>query len=254
MKFLEIVIASNGENLSWAKGMESIIIEYSTAKQLNKHKQKHIDIEYNKKFSNPIRMVNYSGNSFSSFLLGLKKNIYFARSVSSEIDNILNSSTQSLEADLNLLTGHRIVHIENKPNMCEANQYLTHIITNYNNLSNYTVFTQGFPNDHVSDIKSEIIKNIGNDFATLPSSEIRNLNDNGHDLLALQFAEIIIGKKIKKSVWSAGACFMASKNAILKNDISWYKKIMENGLSFKDSKFAIERLWSVLLSPNEDWS
>lgn len=254
MKFLEIVIASNGENLSWAKGMESIVVEYSTAKQQNQNKAKHADFEYKRDISNFNFTRNYSNNSFLSFLSELKKDIKFARSVSKEIDEVLSLTNRHPEFSMDLLSGHRVVQIENNPNMCEANQYLTHIITNYSDLSEYTVFTQGFPHDHVRNINCEILKNIGRDFSTLPSSEARNLNDSGHDLLALQFAEIIIGKKIKKSAWSAGACFMASKNAILKNDISWYKNILDKGDSFKDSKFAIERLWSVLLSPNEDWS
>jgi hypothetical protein len=254
MKFLEIVVASNGENLSWAKGMQDIIIEYSTSKQLNKHKQRHADTEYRKNIPNLNNMRDYSGNSFSSFLSGLKKDIDFARKLHAEIDDILNSNTQSLQVDLDLLSGHKVVQIENNPNMCEANQYLTHIITNYDNLSAYTVFTQGYPHDHVSDIKSEIIKNIGNDFSTLPSSKIRSLGESDHELLARQFGEMVTGKKINKSIWSAGACFMASRSEILKNDISWYKNILNKGDSFKDSKFGIERLWSVLLSPNEDWS
>jgi hypothetical protein len=254
MKFLEVVIASNGENLSWAKGMQDIIIEYSTSKQLNKHKQRHADMEYKKNISNLNNIRDYSSNSFSSFLSGLKKDIKFARSVSKEIDEVLSLTDKDQESSMDLLSGHRVVQIENNPNMCEANQYLTHIITNYDNLSAYTVFTQGYPHDHVSDIKSEIIKNIGNDFSTLPSSKIRSLGESDHELLARQFGEMVTGKKINKSIWSAGSCFMASKSAILKNDISWYKNILDKGDSFKDSKFAIERLWSVLLSPNEDWS
>jgi hypothetical protein len=254
MKFLEIVVASNGENLSWAKGMESIVVEYSTAKQQNKNKQKHADFEQRKDISNFNSTRNYSNNSFISFLSELKKDIKFARNVSKEIHDILSLTDKDQESSMDLLSGHRVVQIENNPNMCEANQYLIHIITNYKDLSEYTVFTQGYPHDHVRNINCEILKNIGKDFSTLPSSESRNLEDRGHDLLALQFAEMITGKKIKKSTWSAGACFMASKKTILKNDIFWYKKILENGSSFKDSKFAIERLWSVLLSPNEDWS
>jgi hypothetical protein len=226
MKFLEIVIASNGENLSWASGMEEIIIEYSTAEQQKFDKQKHIDAQYLQDFFGGSRFFMDHPSSLAGFLLSLKKNIKIARKFCKEIDNILTPDSKDSELDLDILEGHRIVRVENNQNMCEANQYLTHIIKNYDSLAEYTVFTQGYPHDHVSDIKSEIIKNIGKDFSTLPSSQAKNLNDSGHDLLALQFAEIITGKKIKKSAWSAGACFMASRKAILKNDISLYKKIL----------------------------
>jgi hypothetical protein len=254
MKFIEIVIATNGENLSWASGMQDIVIEYSTAEQQRLNKSKHIDAEYSKSLSFHSHTRMTSPRSFSSFLLNLKKDIKTARKFSKEIDSILSLDGERSELELDILTGHKIVRIENKPNMCEANQYLTHIIQNYDSLSEYTVFTQGHPNDHVHDIKLEILKNIGNDFSTLPSSKIRNLGERDHELLARQFGEMITGKKINKSIWSGGACFMASKNAILKNDLSWYKNILDKADSFKDSKFAIERLWSVLLSPNEDWS
>ena len=254
MKFLEIVIASNGENLSWAKGMQDIVIEYSTAEQKKFNKQKHIDAQYVETFSYHDRSFLGRPMSFASFLLNLKKDIKTAKKFYNEIDSILSLDLESPELELDILTGHKVVHIKNNENMCEANQYLTHIIKNYESLSEYTVFTQGHPNDHVHDIKLEILKNIGNDFSTLPSSKIRNLGERDHELLARQFGEMITGKKINKSIWSGGACFMASKNAILKNDLSWYKNILDKADSFKDSKFAIERLWSVLLSPNEDWS
>ena len=254
MKFLEIVVASNGENLSWASGMQDIIIEYSTAEQQRFNKSKHIDAEYLKSLSFHNNTWINSPRSFSSFLLNLKKDIKTARKFSKEIDSILSLDGERSELELDILTGHKIMRIENKPNMCEANQYLTHIIENYDSLSEYTVFTQGHPNDHVDDIKLEIIKNIGKDFSTLPSTSVKDLNVSNHDFLARQFGEMITGKKVSKSIWNGGACFMASKSAILKNDISWYKNILDKGDSFKDSKFAIERLWSVLLSPNEDWS
>ena len=254
MKFLEIVVASNGENLSWASGMQDIIIEYSTAEQQRFNKSKHIDAEYLKSLSFRNNTWINSPRSFSSFLLNLKKDIKTARKFYKEIDSILSPDEENSQLELDILTGHKVVHIKNNENMCEANQYLTHIIQNYNSLSEYTVFTQGHPNDHVHDIKLEIIKNIGKDFSTLPSLKIRSLGQGEHELLARQFCEIITGKKINKSIWSGGACFMASKSAILKNDLSWYKNILDKADSFKDSKFAIERLWSVLLSPNEDWS
>jgi len=254
MKFLEIVIASNGENLSWAGGMQDIVIEYSTAEQQKFNKQKHIDAEYVRALSHRGSFWLCSPNSFATFLLKLKNDIKIARKFHKEIDSILSLEGESPEPELQLLTGHKIVYIKNNENMCEANQYLTHIIKNYDSLSEYTVFTQGHPNDHVDDIKSEIIKNIGKDFSTLPSTIARCFNVNNHDLLARQFGEIITGKQINRSIWSAGACFMASRKAILKNDISWYKNILDKGASFKNSKYAIERLWSVLLSPNEDWS
>jgi hypothetical protein len=254
MKFLEIVIASNGENLSWANGMQDIVIEYSTAEQQKFNKQKHVDAQYVETFSYRGGSFLNHPMSFASFLLNLKKDIKTAKKFYKEMDRILSLDTENLELELDILTGHKVVRIKNNENMCEANQYLTHIIQNYYSLSEYTVFTQGHPNDHVKDIKLEIIKNIGSDFSTLPPSKIRSLGEKDHELLARQFGEMVTGKKINKSIWSAGACFMASKNAILKNDISWYKNILNKGDSFKDSKFAIERLWSVLLSPNEDWS
>lgn len=254
MKHIEIVLATHGENIFWANGLESIVTEYSTKKQEPNISDRHRE--------NRLRNISFLNHSFGhnpnqtihDFLKSLRSMVRTARDINLELTKILSPNGQDGVDELGVLSGHNIVNIENDNNLNEANQFLYHITKRYDSLAETTIFLQGHPFDHVKNPFAEILKSIGKDFSCLPSPKIGKLGDSGHDLLARQFGEIITKKKVESSCWSAGACFMASKSAILANPLSWYENVLKEAKDFKDSKFALERLWAVVIKPNEDWS
>ena len=254
MKHIELVLATHGENIFWANGLESIVTEYSTKKQASRIYGRHME--------NKIRGLGHSIQSFShspnqtihEFIKSLRGMVNMARYINLELTEILNPHSQDVVDEVGVLSGHNIVEIENDGNLNEANHFLTHIITRYDSLAETTIFLQGHPFDHVKSLFAEILKSIGQDFSCLPSAGTRKLGNDGHDLLARQFGEITTKKKVGSSCWSAGACFMASKSAILGNPLSWYEDVLGEAKAFKDSKFALERLWAVVINPQRDWS
>ena len=178
MKTVEIVLATNGENLLWANGLQSIITEYSTSPQKPHQKVKHLKLDSrlghrNAGFGNIDPM--------QEFISDLKERIKYAKEMYVNLATILNFNEDPKSNKNVYLSGHKVVSIENDPNMCEANHFLTHITKNYDSLSDSTFFIQGFPHDHCSNILTEIIKSIGADFQTLPKSQKRSLGKNDHD-------------------------------------------------------------------------
>ena len=255
MRHIELVLATHGENIFWANGLESIVTEYSTKKQSSKVFDRHKGRGLNKNFNHPNYNIGHGhDHTIDGFLKSLRGMVSMARDINLELNKILSYQGQYTNGDTGALSGHNIVEIENDENLNEANHFLTHIIKRYDSLSDATIFLQGHPFDHVKNLFAEILKSLGQDFSCLPSAKVRKLGDDGHDLLARQFGEIITQKKIESSCWSAGACFMASKKAILGNPLSWYEKVLSEARAFKDSKFALERLWAVVINPNGDWS
>lgn len=254
MKHIELVLATHGENIFWANGLESIVTEYSTKKQASRVSDRHKE--------NGLKNISRASHNFShspnhtihEFLKSLRGMVSMARDINLELTEILNSHSQDGVNEAGVLSGHNIVEIENDGNLNEANHFLTHIIRRYDSLAETTIFLQGHPLDHVKNLFAEILKSIGQDFSCLPSAGTGKLGNDGHDLLARQFGEIITKKKVESSCWSSGACFMASKSAILGNPLSWYEDVLGEAKAFKDSKFALERLWAVVINPRKDWS
>jgi len=255
LKHIELVLATHGENIFWATGLESIVTEYSTKKQSSKISDRHKDRILNINFNHPNYNIGHGHNqTIDGFVKSLRGMVRMARDINLELNEILSHQGQDTNGDTGVLSGHSIVEIENDENLNEANHFLTHIIKRYDSLSENTIFLQGHPFDHVKNLFAEILKSLGKDFSCLPSAETRKLGESGHDLLARKFWEIITQKKIESSCWSTGACFMASKKAILVNPLSWYENVLLEAKAFKDSKFALERLWAVVINPSGDWS
>lgn len=255
MKYIEIVLATHGENILWASGLENIVTEYSTKEQALVPSLYHKEKSGMSLALRDFRGINHNGSSgIDDFLRCLREVVGLAKTFHYEIGEILNEQPYPADPNLRVLKGHKIVKVENDKNLCEAKHFLTHIIQNYDSLAETTIFLQGHPFDHIKNLYVEIIRTLGQDFSCLPSAKKKKLGDSGHDLMARQFGEVITKKKIESSYWSAGACFMASKNAILANPLSWYENVLKEAKDFKDSKYALERIWSVVINPNEDWS
>ena len=162
----------------------------------------------------------------------------------------------------------------------EAKTYLDFIVTNYKNLPERTVFTQGHPDDHVS---TEYIKEFINflhsddDFRYFTSGILKiektdspgiwkesgNLKHgywtNEHHENSSCIRDIIsLFPKSIESGWEfgAGAIFGVSKKSILRNDVEFYLELIhyldssENVLNPIEAH-VLERMWKLIFNHNE---
>lgn len=245
-KPIEIVIANHGTNLGWAVGLESIITEYSTSDNKTSH-IKHRPRQPSSRLFAQRAPIAQKGNDIDSFIELLHDVISEGKRIKDQIGtafSLLEKYEKTSESDIGT---HKIVRIENNTNLCEANHFLTHIINEYDNLADITIFLQGYPLDHSPNFTRNVLLNLGSEFCTIPKSEPSTLEKDDHGQLAISFSDVI-GRKTRESCWSAGGQFMASSNAIRKNPIEWYQIVLEKAKEFKDAKFALERLWHVVIT------
>jgi hypothetical protein len=145
----------------------------------------------------------------------------------------------------------------NLPNIGrEADTYLNYILSNYNNLSDITVFTQANPFDHCYDFVEKV--NTTTDFNNVvwlgtnwgpvtknfeggPGERPLPLLDICEELFQIKFS------KDKTFIFSAGAQYMVPKNFILKKSLNWWKNcyIVFNKY-IETSPWAYERIWPLI--------
>jgi len=136
----------------------------------------------------------------------------------------------------------------------------THIYDNYDNLTDYTIFLQGYPFDHSPNIIYNLNKYLNNkelsiDFEFL-SESILNCNLKGcsyHPMLPLiETYEKLFGERKEKMEFQfgAGAQFIVSKQKILQRPKDFYLKIIE--MLDKDicpiEGYVIERFHKLIFS------
>lgn len=145
----------------------------------------------------------------------------------------------------------------------EAHTYLNHIINQYDNLSDYTVFCQGDPVFHHKDFVQKI-----NDFYNYPQSQPlyfgplihENVNSirapqHPHGLPIYYFIELLFGKKCHPSTtiaFHAGAQFIIPKYNILNRPLNFYK-FLHKFVSYDSESlepWIFERLWPIIFDPN----
>ncbi len=117
----------------------------------------------------------------------------------------------------------------------EAHTYLTHIIRNYDNLSDYVCFLQGNPysneKGHLNKSIDEL-ENMNSDFDIMPLSYLLecDLDGNPHHP-KLQVKEIIFDQFFTSCPdrlrFIVGAQFIVSKSAILNRSKSFYEKLLK---------------------------
>lgn len=152
----------------------------------------------------------------------------------------------------------------------EAHTYLTYIIDNYDHLSNYTIFVQGNPFDHSSDLVTKIKGFDGkSDFFDLSDSILasgRYGNRTRFESKTAESAQRIFLEEITDFGFGKGAQFIVSKKAILFHPKVVYQKILDymmEGLAFDKicvihnpgknckctnlfSPWILERLWKTI--------
>jgi len=146
----------------------------------------------------------------------------------------------------------------------ESHTYLHHIVNNYNNLSDVTVFTQGDPFPHCPDFiaKVQLIIQDGLDepFRNLSNwvLQIQGLNCTAwpHHCwpnLIPEVAHCLFGEEFNRPIWfGAGAIFAVTKEAIRRHPLSFYKiaiQFFTNGepdTGCRGFGHAFERLWPTI--------
>ena len=147
----------------------------------------------------------------------------------------------------------------------EGETYLNHIIENYDNLSEYTLFIQDDTDDHIPDYETFIhfcndFINQQKQFALYPCSWRKNgkvrrrtITDGICTLHTLPSHD-----SIKKSCEMHGIClpekyatetcafFICHKNIILKHNKEFYIKLREWLLSNYKNGFVLEHLWKLI--------
>ena len=122
----------------------------------------------------------------------------------------------------------------------ESHTYIRHIVDNYNNLSDYTIFVQGNPFDHSPGLIG-YIENILNleennkDFSWLTSNMFRTdfeykREPNMSVCPYIKFAyETIFGESpdFEAFIFGGGAQFCVSKSRIQERPLSFYKNILD---------------------------
>ena len=141
----------------------------------------------------------------------------------------------------------------------EGHTFATHILNYYDNLSDYTIFLQGYPFDHCKDVINIFInssicnKNFHEDYIML-SHNIRKCTTEkceSHRGIPLKkvydvlFPESTTCRNIS---FGPGAQMIVSKNRIHSYSLDMYTKIVDMLSSSKNPSegYVIERYWSLL--------
>lgn len=153
----------------------------------------------------------------------------------------------------------------------EGETYLNHIINNYDNLSEYTIFIQDDTNNHIGDYNTFInfcnnIINKKEQFALYPASwransivtrrTIINGICNLSTLPSKDSIKICCEKHginlPKKYTTETCAFFICHKNLILNHEKNFYIRLREWLLSENSNGFVLEHIWKLIFTDKYD--
>lgn len=149
----------------------------------------------------------------------------------------------------------------------ESETYLTHIINNYNNLSEYTLFIQDDIGRHVPDNKIfiEYVEKVvekGNQFKMFPciwrpglKPIIRTIHDGCCQLDTLPSSDAIKKMCLHNNVYlpktyktETCAFFICHKDIIQKRSLEFYKKLRQWLLSNHKNGYVLEHSWKIIFA------
>lgn len=136
----------------------------------------------------------------------------------------------------------------------ESQTYTYHIITNYDNLADFTIFTQANFYPHHDKFLEEI-NNI--DYNSIPGfyplcNNVFMSDRNGapyhNDLKVGDYDERLLGRKINELLFNPGALFILTKEAIHEKGWQYFKDLDQ--YHYEDSQFPwiIERYWATIFN------
>jgi hypothetical protein len=149
----------------------------------------------------------------------------------------------------------------------EAHTMLYHIIKNFNNLADYTIFLQGDPFFHCHNLL-EILDSLPDKLNDIPkfskgcyylADDVR-LEDVAKALQCNSYPHIIIPKFFIKRPdlyeFANGAQYIINKHNIIDKTLFFYKKILE--VSFKEVQevhypWSLERIWPMIFDYEDQY-
>lgn len=147
----------------------------------------------------------------------------------------------------------------NLPNIGrEADTYLNYIISNYDNLTDITIFSQGNPFDHCYNFIERVnntsdLNNIiwlGTNWGPVTKNHVGG--PGSIDLPLLELCKKLFNVQYdenKTFTFSAGAQYMVPKYFILNKSIEWWKYCYSIFLEYiETSPWAYERLWPEIFN------
>lgn len=131
----------------------------------------------------------------------------------------------------------------------EAHTYLHHIIHNYDNLTDTTIFTQGNPFPHCKDFLNKINLPIDG-FCQLSDLTAFSYHDGSPDHPGLPlksfYEKLFCVEAPPIFYFGAGAIFGVAKQNILKNPKSFYEKCLWLMFEHNETAWIFERFWGYI--------
>lgn len=133
----------------------------------------------------------------------------------------------------------------------EADTYLNYIVNNYNNLSEYTILSQGNPFEHCKDFINKINSFNGGEDLIFLSDWIVEEDINGfpyateYDLFN-NFLKLRINEKIEGFKFPAGAQYIVHKNLITSKTLEWWEFCYQIFKQNDKSAWTFERFWPII--------
>jgi hypothetical protein len=146
----------------------------------------------------------------------------------------------------------------------EAHSYLYHIVANYENLSNYTLFLQGYPYDHFPRIRKFIL-NFPNSINTtkeyskgcygLARREWEEDITQCHKVKVFpeEIDRIFFKIHLNKYFYAGGAQYLVHKNNIINKPKQFYFDLLNYHKWDGHEAWSFERLWPMIFDKNDKY-
>jgi hypothetical protein len=119
----------------------------------------------------------------------------------------------------------------------ESHTYLHHIVKNYDNLADYTIFLQAKPQEHSDNFYEKLNEFLDNDYDSnfmwvstwMAMSNLNAIDDPHRPILAnyrYGYNKVFDGDKLDNFIFGAGALFCVSKERILSRPKSFYENAL----------------------------
>lgn len=134
----------------------------------------------------------------------------------------------------------------------EAHTYLYHIIENYDNLDEFTVFIQADPFDHGVSYNLMNFLDFSKDFIPFICPDYLSCNENCHPHWEYDLISFCNKYEIKYEIpfkFIQGAQFCVRENLIRKHKKSFYVNLLESlNDENPDEAYALERVWYYIFN------
>jgi hypothetical protein len=130
----------------------------------------------------------------------------------------------------------------------ESSTYLHHIIENYDNLADFTIFCQADPFDHIASFE-DLIKDYEHDYKEYGGWFVSSKGDGTpqHAGLRVDDASMkFFGRTLPEYGFVSGAQFVVSKERIRSRSKEFYESLLQYCKDDTDAPWVLERLWRLV--------